>query len=224
MALEKVINKIKKVLALSSSPFPDEAQTAILKAQELMLQYGLSMTDIKLDNKENNKNVVDESAYEAKRLLWWKKNLTVIIGDNFRCYPYILKSVYSRVCFIGLQEDVELAKEVYLYALDVIDYLSVQYAREHKHQAKISPNYLKNEYIMGFLDGLADKFRKQIDSNESFALILVKDALVDAAYAKRNLKKGAKSRIRIEQNENARTQGYNDGNNFDSNRRIIQNR
>ncbi|ACV63259.1 hypothetical protein Dtox_2450 [Desulfofarcimen acetoxidans DSM 771] len=223
MVTERVINKIKKVLVLSNSPYPEEAKTAMLKAQELMLQHGLSMADVQFETKED-KEVVDQSVYEVNRITWWKQSLSLIIGDNFRCYPYIKRySNVTKVQFVGLQEDVELAKEVYLYAISVIEYLSVQYIKVHKEEIKINSRRVKNQYILGFLDGLVDRFKKQVESNESFSLILVKDSLVEETYNKINLRKSKKSHITIEDNDHARITGYYDGNNFDANRKMIQN-
>lgn len=43
----KIIEKIKKLLALTDSPYADEAEAAMLKAQELLLKHGLSIVNAK---------------------------------------------------------------------------------------------------------------------------------------------------------------------------------
>ncbi|SCW68249.1 Protein of unknown function [Lachnospiraceae bacterium C10] len=42
-ATESIEEKIKKLLALSQSSNPNEAKAALLKAQDLMLKYNLSI-------------------------------------------------------------------------------------------------------------------------------------------------------------------------------------
>lgn len=46
MSNQKIINRIKKLMALAGSPVKAEAQSALLKARELMEKYDLSIVDI----------------------------------------------------------------------------------------------------------------------------------------------------------------------------------
>lgn len=44
--MSKIIDKIKKLLALSKSDNPNEAWLALEKARQLMNEYGVSETDL----------------------------------------------------------------------------------------------------------------------------------------------------------------------------------
>lgn len=223
MSVDKnIVEKIKKVLALTQSPYPEEAMAAMLKAQELMAQHGLSMSDVNLEEKKPEKEVTDQSVYETRRMKWWIKQLSSIIGENFRCHPYyIARPNQTRMYFIGLKEDVELVKEVFNYAVIAVDHCAKAYIKKHKTPG-VDGKHLKNDYIIGFLGGLRDKFKEQVAS-KCLSLVLVKDALVIKAVEDKKLCKGAKSKIKVERDDAARQAGYRDGMNFDSDRRMIQN-
>lgn len=213
----EIIEKIKKVLAMTDSPYPEESQAAMLKAQELMLKNGLSISDIEDADKPKQKEVVDEIAYESIRLKWWKKSLSGIIGNNFRCHPYL---GYHGVYFIGIKEDVEIAKNVYLYAVVVIEQLSREYAKANKKPG-VDSRRTKNTYILGFLEGLQDRFTEQVNSS-CLALMLVKDDAVIEVVENKDLRKGRQSTIRMSRDQNAAAVGYRDGKSFNPNKKMIQ--
>lgn len=58
MTKEKVIDKVKKLLAMTESEYENEAESAMLKAQELLAKHQLTMKDIDLDN---DKSGVEEN-------------------------------------------------------------------------------------------------------------------------------------------------------------------
>ncbi|WP_031516812.1 DUF2786 domain-containing protein [Desulfofalx alkaliphila] len=215
---EKILNKIRKVLALTKSTYQEEAHTALLKAQELMAQHGLTMAEVEATQEKcEDKQVVDTCVAEKRRNYWYEKNLSKIIGDNFRCHCYV--SPGRGIYFIGLKEDVEIATEVYHYALNTMLYLSTDYVKRYQEQT-ISNQRLKNDYYIGFLKGLGDKFKAQVET-KGYALVLVKDALVIQAVNDKKLTKGQSSKIVIGGSSDARDAGYRDGRSFDEKHKRI---
>ena len=96
MTKEDILSKVKKLLAVAEgSNYEQEAQNAMLKAQEFILKHNLTIEDIEF--KEDKKEVVDESAAESGRMSWYWKRIMVIIGDNFRCKAYRSKGRISKV-------------------------------------------------------------------------------------------------------------------------------
>ena len=53
MKHEKIINKIKKLLSLANSNNVNEAAIALRRAQALMAEYSVTLTDIKLADCSN---------------------------------------------------------------------------------------------------------------------------------------------------------------------------
>lgn len=131
MAKEKILDKIRKVLALTKSTYQEEAHAALLKAQELMAQHGLTMAEVQLQQEiGQEQQVVDTCISEKRKNAWYEKSLSVIIGNNFRCHSYT--SLGRGIYFIGLKEDVEIAREVYLYALNTMLYLASEYVKTYR--------------------------------------------------------------------------------------------
>ena len=74
MANEKIQEKIKKLLALSSSPNEAEAALAMEKAHELLKTYNLSLSQISI-NEEDDAGIIEETYMESNRLHSWKLRL-----------------------------------------------------------------------------------------------------------------------------------------------------
>lgn len=218
---QKILDKIRKVLALAKSTYQEEAQAALLKAQELMVQHGLTMAEVQQDNIQD-KQVVDTCISEKRRNTWYEKSLSAVIGENFRCHSYV--HLGQGIYFIGLKEDVEIAREIYFYALNTMLYLANEYVKTHR-RGQVTDSWsirgIKNDYISGFINGLQDKFKKQVE-NKDYSLILVKDALVVQAVNNKKLKKGRKNQHISAGSFSAFNAGYKDGHLFDENQKLIR--
>ena len=218
---ESILTKVKKLLALAeNNSSADESQNSFLKAQMLLLKHGLTMNDVAESDTSNTKNVLNTSIDESSRMAWWKKSLANIISNNFRCKSFTsFRSVNTRICIIGLEEDVNIATEIYNCAVRTIEHQSKLYVKLNKKNGKSAG--LKNDFIIGWLKGLEDKFRVQVESVKEYGLILVKDALVVAEVDKMKLRKGQRSKITANRDEDARNAGYKSGNSFNGSSKMI---
>ncbi len=104
--IEKIKAKIKKLLALSKSPNPNEAASALKMAQELMAEYKVDVTDV------NNIDIADEAASTSyrKNPPLYENILMKKIKRAFGCL--IVYSMGKDKCawrFIGLQHRVVIA-------------------------------------------------------------------------------------------------------------------
>ena len=79
----KILARIQKLLALSTSNFKEEAESALLKAQKLMLQHGVSSAEISFDSAAHEP-VVEREVYHAQTPLWHGR-LAAVLASNFRC-------------------------------------------------------------------------------------------------------------------------------------------
>ncbi len=143
MDKDKIINKIKNLLELSSNnPSDEEAKAAFLKAQELMYKYHI----------ENPETIEEEEVYKAGFSLGRLKKtefvllLSVLCADNFRSKTC---SRFNYVYFIGFEEDVKAAMAVYTYLLKhSLLTRSLYFARN-----KSTPQ-TKKEWEYGYVYGL----------------------------------------------------------------------
>jgi hypothetical protein len=110
---EKILNKIKKCLALSASSEPHEAAAAMRQAQKLMEMHGISQIDVqRSDIGEANVS----SKVSVSKVNPWELKLMATVADAFGCKLLWIPSyswssdVYGRYTFIGLKSQIELAQ------------------------------------------------------------------------------------------------------------------
>lgn len=109
----RILEKIKKCLALSQSPEPAEAAAALRQAQKLMEMHGISQLDIK---RSDIGEVEVSSKVSVSRLKDWELKLVALIGRSFGCQVMWSKSssyravVFGRFILVGPKGQVELAQ------------------------------------------------------------------------------------------------------------------
>lgn len=221
MKKDSIIEKVKRALALAKdNPNDSEGQTALTLAQRLMVKHDISMSEVSF-NSNNGKNVMKKDVTEHKRLRWWERQLASIISENFRCYYWWhTYSGGSVITFMGLEEDVELAKEVYSLSCEAVKYYSKRFIKENNLSGSVGKTLqYKNDYIRGFLSGLSEKFEDQVRQND-WGLVLVKDALVVQTYEE---SPAEEVEINVPELESmfAMTKGYEDGKTIDHTRKKI---
>lgn len=167
----KIIDKVKNLLELAyDTPNDEEGQTALLMAQRLMVKYNLSMSDIKIS--QRNDNIGEAVGHWEYRMVWWKEKLAAILGGNFRCQVIRRRKHdkgITQIIFFGYDSDTELCKQIYEATLLYLDY-----RLKRLYRTAITGNYkeYKKSYLLGFLEGLDQRFKIQVQSSEEFALMV----------------------------------------------------
>jgi len=214
---DKVIDKVRKALALANdNPNDSEAHTAMLLAQRLLAKNGLTLKDVE-GEQESLKKVVQENIIpNSGRIPWWKKQLAMVISDNFKCKCFTVNygNYNSAIAYFGLEDDVMIAKEVYQYAENILDKLATRYVQKLYRDGKETKG-MRNEYMYGFMNGLKEKFKEQVEKND-WGLIIVTDALVEQRYSEKKFRKASSSGIQpgFSGSNEARSEGYKEGQNF----------
>lgn len=229
--LDTIIRKIKGLLSLSEkNDNDDEAQTAFLMAQKLMIKYNIEMEqmDTTVDKQEE---IVKDHVTAFKTILWWENELASIVTQNFRVRLYIDNAYWKNgtkrlkrcITFFGLKSDVMMAKEVYVLAYDVLKFYASRYVehyyKEHYRSKRFRERTLeiKNSYMKGFLSGLSQKFYQQFQElKEQYGLMVVTPEIVKKEY-----QEFTKNFIAFDtfipkfKNEESYKNGYIDGKNVD---------
>lgn len=207
MGKDKIIDKIRKLLALASSKNENEAQSAMLMAQKLMAIHNIEMSQVDdiIDH-----NIIEEEADAKRHKTKWKRNLAKLIASNFRCDTFLRGyGTYSTI-FVGKRENIDICKTVYQSAVRFIDKFFSEYWKKVNRPVSDSIS-LKNSYALGFIYRLKEKFNEQkiVAEQEGWALVLVKDSDVIEYMENKNMKhKVSKSSSKL--NSEALTQGYID--------------
>jgi len=218
MGEREVIIKIQKLLALSKSSNQNEAQNAMLKAQKLLIKYKLSLQEVERYSKENIK-IKDFKTEQKFRGKSWKSNLARVIADNFGCFLYYNTGNYKvhRVCFYGKQEDVIIANIMFEYAVKWINLEGNKLVKRMK-QDKRRKHFdgIKNDYAIGFIYGLRERFEFQIKENKEWGLVIQKDKIVVDSYNKFSSEFGKISvNEKFNRHIKAYKKGKEDGKKFD---------
>jgi|SRR5690625_918538 len=176
---DRIIRRVKRLLALAEDKANvHESQLALVNAQEMMVKYGIDPNE--LDTSKELKEVLTKSATDYKRLWWWERSLATVVSDNFRCTWYYnskklegRKQVSRRIIFVGYEEDVELATEMYSLVIEVVKFYSSRFIKREGIQGDRGKTLeAKDDYISGFISGLEKKFEEQISDNE-WGLVIV---------------------------------------------------
>jgi len=211
---EKVLDKVKKLLTKADSSYnsnENECEAAMLKAQSLLAEAGLSMEDLSDD--VALKEIIETLVMGYGSTIWWKKALARIICANFRCISFIRKiKGKTSIGFIGLKEDAEIAKSVYQFASKYLDHSAGMFML--KNPAKDGRAGIKNNFFKGFLKGLEDKYAEQVKNN-NWGLVIVKDKVVDEYVENMKLKKSKTTTYIAGSNDQAaKLEGYKAGKSF----------
>jgi hypothetical protein len=222
---EKILSKINKILAKTkNNPSQAECETAFLLAQELLVKHGLTMEEID-SNSEVDKNVTEDGIETSAKDKWWHASICNVVADNFKCKRYInVKKIDGALKYsmrlMGFAEDIQIAKSVYQHVLETIEYqLNMYYhkirikseSKGEKFTKRDFTSY-KNSYLIGYRQGLEDKFAEQVAVN-NWGLVVIADKKVEEKFSELNLK-SSRPKIKQDWTGLARSVGYKDGKNY----------
>lgn len=166
---DAILNKIKKLLALAgNNPSEAEAQSAYAKAQALMAEYSVELSEEAGEDIEIVTMACTHSNNEG-----YRKPLAVVIADNFRVKCFMLDNT---VMFFGVKADVEIAVEVFNHAYSFSHRKGLRLEREARKNG-YSTHGVANSYWHGFIVGLRDILQEQCK-----ALMIVTPEAVQTAW------------------------------------------
>ena len=172
--MEKVIEKIKKLLAMTeeNGASENEAMIAALKAQKLMAEYNLNIADI--ETKDEHATIVEES-FDCGNGDKWKYRLANIIAGNFRCKTYFINE--SHIVFYGYKSDAKIALDVFKFLFNTGNKLADRCYYEYYKNGE-NTRGVKNTFLAGFCEGINDVLGKQC-----VALMIVTPKDVEDSFA-----------------------------------------
>lgn len=198
---DTIINKIKKLLALAgNNPSEQEAQAAYAKAQALMAQYSIELSEESGEEVEIVAMPCKHSNNEG-----YRKLLAVVIADNFRVKAFMSGNT---VMFFGAKMDVEIAVEVFNHAYRFSHNRGLKLERNARNEGRTTKG-VANSYWSGFIAGL-----KAILDEQCKALMLITPKEVEDAWEEKvkGMKKGSGGqRFTNGVNYGAYMQGYEEG-------------
>lgn len=162
MSKEKMIEKVRKLFKLAgNNPSMEEAQAALLKAQQIMAEYEIDEADVNLQ--KELKYVLLKATHANNE--GFRVPLSSIIARNFRCKNIMVGAV---VHFYGREEDVQVCVEVFNYAYKFAKNRGIALRNKYREEGKYHKG-VANSYFRGFMAGL----QAQLDSQSTALAIIV---------------------------------------------------
>jgi len=188
MTRERVIEKVRKLLALSNSSNQHEAALAAAHAQRLLAEHNLAMSELEVQEEG-----AGEVALEvAKTVPKWLSSLFATVANGFDCFPIVTTTPScSRLRFIGVGEDPAVACCTLQFLMKELRRLATTYLRvseaTHGRLSTAERQRVRNSYLLGGVQGVRQALaaQKSQTPTTSSALVPVKDALIQQYRAER---------------------------------------
>ena len=181
MTRERLIERVRKLLALSNSSNEHEAALAAAHAQRLLAEHNLAMSELEMQ---------EEGAGEAELLVArtvskWLSSLFATVANAFDCFPIVTTTPSnSRLRFIGVGEDPGVAACTLEYLIKELRRLASGYQRQLEARGgRLNPadrQRVRLSYLLGAVHGVRQAMLEQQTRTPttSTALVPVKDALI----------------------------------------------
>lgn len=172
MSDKKILNKIKKLLALAKSTNPHEAANALRMAQKLMQENSLSQTDIELLEIQME-SVRDVN--QAQSIPTWSAMLARAVADAFgldviRARPALFSSYVMQ--FVGPAERVEIGSYCYMVLGRKLVKARSEFLKSlNKRLKKTSKIARVNLFAIGWIQGVMAQVEKLVPNEKEQALI-----------------------------------------------------
>lgn len=186
MSKDSVMKKIQRLLAKAyNNTSDDEAQSALLLAQKLMIKHGIDAQEV--EKKEEKEEKVSQEIFQTQSIrAEWKMVLAGVIAQNFKCKYFfsVRNKSQAYIVFLGLSADAKIAKEIYAQTLEYMMkgrdrcYLKMRAAGKTGKGSK-------GDYVKGFLTGLKEAFENQVEE-EGWGLVVTASPSVQKQWESMN--------------------------------------
>lgn len=181
----KIKEKIAKLLALADSPNEHEAKSALLKARALMVEYKLRPEDCTQKRAEVVNRIITGTEFTSMTDIWMSR-LAETIASHYCCKSYLGKTGQKSyvVFLVGLDDDVEIAERILLYAVDCIhsEQRTIKRMKTWQGYSATQVRLACNEYGLGFVAGLDEEYRKQDAEHQEWGLVMSVPTAVNDLY------------------------------------------
>ncbi len=219
MDISDVIEKVKKLLALTKSSNAGESANAARAANKLIDAYRLSQADIEQSETTESVTEDDQHAYVSGRVTRWKEILLMNLTKHYGAYlwndchwPNGRK--VSRYRLVGRRSDIDIIKFLF-------SWISSECQRLCDLEGRGKGKVFCNSYCLGFVSGikaqLASSRTEVAKEYSSNALVKIDQRAIDAVKYAAILHPNLKAQVRHSGSmidPGARDAGFQQGKNF----------
>jgi len=127
---ERIVEKLRKVLALADSPIEGEAQAAAGHLARLLTKYNLNIADLEKRGGRAAPGVKDKGLDLGKAAFKWKLDLADGMAEFYYCHP-IVNRYTKTVLFVGRPDNVESMVMLYAWVVEQIKKIAKEERRKH---------------------------------------------------------------------------------------------
>ena len=165
-----IIERIRKLLALTVNPNPNEAAAAAAKVQEMLDLHNLTMAEVGDWTSKDSKpsigvnQVTVEYSGKNHPLKRWKESLAQIL-----CYPNCKVFIRggTHLIFVGETTNVEVIVQLYKWLVSQLEVAAVPGWVEYKHRCletithREDPLVFRNSFFVGANDKISDRLNER---------------------------------------------------------------
>lgn len=186
--MDKIIDKIRKLMALAGSPNEHEALLAMEKAQALIAEHKIEMHRVMEAQGPSASNdpgakidsVVLTVTRGARRLVWWRWIVIDALCKSLNCKPTFHQGTGFKA--LGRLNDLVMLDELLTWISSQIERL----AKESGFTGKDGQDSFKKGCARTVAERLTANLKKLETTHEQYgALMVIENALVEAAFKER---------------------------------------
>jgi len=184
-ATERILDRIRKLLALAGSPNQHEAEIAMRKAHELMLRHNLEVAATRVERSYEVRHLGDP----ARRGTRVESEIAALLSELFfvkviRVPVYLPRAARSGLVYeiAGTHANVEMASHVWAFLLAIADRLWA----ENRHDTRVRGGRDRLIYQSGVIGGFRDKLLAERTGLQQTGLVWVGDRDLDRFYHARH--------------------------------------
>lgn len=164
-----LIDKLRKILALTNSPVEGEAQAATEHLQRLLTKHNLDIADLEQRGAVKRPEVREGGHDLGKAAFKWKLELADTIAEHFFCVSLTDHSTKT-VRFAGRPDNVESLQMLYAWVIEQIKGISATERRAHIEQTgeHIDPLRWQVNFglgVVGRLGGRLEEIRRRREAD-----------------------------------------------------------
>jgi hypothetical protein len=184
-AVDRVLDRIRKLLALAGSPNQHEAEIAMRKAHELMLRHNIEVAATRVARSYEIRHLGDP----GKRGTRVESEIAALLSELFfvkviRVPVYLPREARSGLVYeiAGTHANVEMASHVWAFLLATAERLWA----ENRHDRRVRGGRDRLIYQSGVIGGFRDKLLAERGELKQTGLVWVGDRDLDRFYRARH--------------------------------------
>lgn len=177
--ISSTFRKIQKLMALSTSSNPNEAELAMIKSQQLLLKHNVELESIHLNNEDGEK-IYLKRILKQKRVDAKMQAISRVLNTFFVSTVYSSSENSTWLEIAGSFANIEIAEYVANVLQHELDRLWDLTKKDHPHLKGL---VAKNSFFAGIAKGYCDKIeslKQSYDQTVANALVVIEKKLEDA--------------------------------------------